>query len=103
MRATQQRIFTGKKAKFTPEQRKEMKNKFDQERHKFEMENLGSYELIYSQQDRRLFKKYAKYINDADYVSEQFTTGNKYKKKMEEMAEHSKKNKNAPKFRVLMS
>lgn len=100
LRSTQQRIFTGKKAKFTPEERKNIKDKFDQERHDFELSNIGNYELIYSQNDKR----YAKYIKDADFLSEQFASGNKYKKKkMEDLVEASKKNKNGPKFRELLT
>ena len=47
--------------------------------------------------------KYSRYIKDADYISEQFATGNKYKKKMDELAESSKKEKKGPKFRDLMT
>lgn len=103
LRSTQQRIFTGKKAKLTPEERKTVMLELDKKRHEYEMSNLGSYELIYSEQDKKLQKRFAKYMKDADFVSEQFTTGNKYKKKMEELAEASKKNKNAPKFRTMLT
>jgi len=46
--------------------------------------------------------KYTKYIKDADFISEQFSSGNKYRKKMVELAESSKKEKNSPKFRNLL-
>jgi hypothetical protein len=90
------------KTKYTPEERKEILLRNDAERHEYEMQNIGSYELIYSEQEKRLTKRYAKYIKDADFVSEEFTTGNKYKKKMVELAEAAKNTKNAPKFRPLL-
>jgi heat shock protein HspQ len=69
------------------------------ERHDFECSNLGNYELIYSQKN----KKYAKYIKDADFLSEQFATGNKYKKKMDELAEAIKKDKKGHRHRELLT
>ena len=98
---TQQRIFTGKKTKYTPEERKEIKLKLDKERHEFEMKNLGSYELLYSEQVPELSKKFARFMKDAEYVYEQFSTGNKYRKKVEELNEAAKNAKQTPKFRQM--
>ena len=44
-----------------------------------------------------------RYIKDAEFIYQQFTTGNKYKKKMEEMAKETRKNKTLPKFRTMLS
>ena len=98
---TQRRIFTGKKEKFTAEERKEIVAKIDRERHEFETKNLGGYELLYSEQIPDHCKKYARFIKDAEYVYEQFSTGNKYKKKLEEQTEAAKNTKHPPKFRQM--
>jgi len=103
LRSTQHRIFTGKKTKYTHEERKEIRNQLDADRHKYEMQNLGSYELIYSDQDKKIAKRYSKYVKDADFVSEEFASGNKYKKKMVELQEASKNSKKGPKFRTMLT
>lgn len=43
----QQRVYTGKLQKLTKEEKLKYKEKRALKRHKYEMENLGDYELIY--------------------------------------------------------
>lgn len=91
------------KTKFNLEERKQMKIAIDNQRHEFEIKNWGKFELLYSEQIPELKKKYSRYIQDAEFAYEQFATGNKYKKKMEELAEAAKVAKPPPKYRTMLT
>ena len=54
----EKRIFTGKQQKPQGEAKEKLKLALEEERHQFEISNLGNYDLIYPAQDDLLYMKY---------------------------------------------
>lgn len=70
-------MLTGKKIHWTPEEKQAMIQKKQEIRHKFEMQNLGDFELIYPPEKQSLQSYYKTLQDQACMNWEEFTTGRK--------------------------
>ena len=72
-----QRILTGKKVHWTGEEKQQIMLRKETIRNKFEMRNLGDYELIYPPSSEKLKEYYQPLLEQAVLNWEEFTTGKK--------------------------
>lgn len=77
---TEKRIFSGKTMKLGGEEREKVRAEKMQERSEFEKTRMGGYELIYPSPDAERNKMYEGFIQKANFLWDEFTTGNKSKK-----------------------
>jgi hypothetical protein len=76
----EKRILTGKIVKMGAEDKEKLRQEKLMERYKFEEGRMGGYELIYPSKDEEKNKEYENFIQKANDLWDEFTTGNKNKK-----------------------
>lgn len=74
------RMYSGKIQKLGAEEREKLRQEKLAERYEFEKTRMGGYELIFPCQDEEKNKKYEEFIQKANFLWDEFTTGNKSKK-----------------------
>lgn len=79
----EKRIFTGKTAKIGGEDREKLRQEKLKERFEYEKDRMGGYELIYPCNDEGRNKQYEIFIQKANDLWDDFTTGGKNKKARE--------------------
>ena len=85
------RVLTGKNVKLTPEEKDTARRETHEERVKFEEENISErFMLIYP--NGKTDQSYQQFLDKAQDMWEQFTTGKKYEKRKEEDKKKEKKN-----------
>ena len=77
-------MFTGKATKIFSEERDKIREKKFTQRAKYELKNLGDFELAYPPENPDTLRKYESFLELAKDVWEEFTTGKKCKKRAEE-------------------
>lgn len=87
----EKRILTGKQNKLVGEDKEKLRQEKLKERFLFEKDKIGGYELIYPCNNEDRNKEYESFIQKANDLWDDFTTGGKSKKQLNE-----KKNSNIP-------
>ena len=80
----EKRILTGKTQKISNEEKEKLKQERIKERSQFEETRRGGYELIYPSKNEKRNKEYDTFIQKANDLWDEFTTGNKGKKLKEQ-------------------
>ena len=76
----EKRIYTGKVTKIAQDDREKLRKDLLNERQEFEKTRQGGYELIYPSRNEQRNQDYQQFIDRANYLWDEFTTGNKNKK-----------------------
>lgn len=76
----EKRILTGKTTKVGGEDREKLRQEKLRERYEFERDRMGGYELIFPSSDENRNKDYESFIQKANDLWDDFTTGGKAKR-----------------------
>ena len=77
------RILTGKTQKIGGEDKERLRQEKLKERYEFEKDRMGGYELVFPCQNEERNKQYEGFIQKANDLWDDFTTGGKSKKAQE--------------------